>query len=119
MVASGLDSAAELEPENKQNEAPPKLDCQGFLEDRDFWTPEVAKKLARANDIGELVLTDAQWEVINFIKGYYDVYGMGPPIIKVAKHTGLSMKDICGLFPCGFVKGAYRLAGLPRPPGCA
>ena len=37
---------------------------------------------------------------------------------QVAKATGLSSKVICELFPCGIAKGAYRLAGLPRPAGC-
>jgi tRNA 2-thiouridine synthesizing protein E len=96
----------------------PKLDCEGFLADRDFGTPEIATILARANEIGELVLTDAHWAIISFVKEYYEEHGVGPPFVKVAKQTGLTMKQICGLFPCGLVKGAYRLAGLPRPPGC-
>ncbi len=114
MDASRSTRASKMEPRKE-----PGLDCEGFLADRDFWTPEIAEKLARANDIGEITLSDAQWDVINFVKGYYEVFGVGPPIVKVSKHTGLSLKNICGLFPCGLVKGAYRLAGLPRPPGCA
>lgn len=96
----------------------PELNCEGFLADRNFWTPDVAEKLARAHEVGEIKLSEKHWNVINFVKGYYEVFGVGPPIVKVAKHTGLSLKDFCGLFPCGLVKGAYRLAGLPRPPGC-
>ncbi len=99
-------------------EETPELDCEGFLADKDFWSPDVAEKLARAHDIGELTLNDNQWNVINFVRGYYQTFGIGPPIVKVAKHCGLSLKDFCALFPCGLVKGAYRLAGLPRPPGC-
>lgn len=37
---------------------------------------------------------------------------------KVAKHCDLSMDEMCDLFPCGLVRGAYKVAGLPRPPGC-
>lgn len=96
-----------------------KLDCEGFLSDKNFWSPEIVKKLAHANEIGELTLSAEHWDVINFVKGYYEVFGAGPPIVKVAKHCGLNLTQICQLFPCGLVKGAYRLAGLPRPPGCA
>ena len=39
-------------------------------------------------------------------------------LVKIHKATGLHAKDICKLFPCGLVRGAYRLAGLPRPAGC-
>ncbi|MCK4776546.1 MAG: TusE/DsrC/DsvC family sulfur relay protein, partial [Candidatus Krumholzibacteria bacterium] len=45
-------------------------------------------------------------------------YREGPPIVRIAKETGMTSKRICTLFPCGVAKGAYRLAGLPRPDGC-
>jgi tRNA 2-thiouridine synthesizing protein E len=95
-----------------------QLDCEGFLSDSAFWSSDVAEELAKKNDIGEFRLTDEHWKVINFVRDYYKKHSTGPAIIRVVKHTGLSSKDICRLFPCGFVKGAYRLAGLPRPPGC-
>jgi len=103
---------------DNQNIMEEKLDCEGFLSDKDFWSADVAENLARANEIGEYQLSDAHWKVINFVRSYYETNGRGPEIVKVAKNTNLTMKDICRLFPCGLVKGAYRLAGLPRPPGC-
>lgn len=95
-----------------------QLDCQGFLGDKDFWTADVAEKIAKANDIGHFGLTEDQWNVINFIRDFYKENGKGPAIVKVAKHAGMPLKRICELFPCGLVKGAYKIAGLPRPPGC-
>jgi tRNA 2-thiouridine synthesizing protein E len=95
-----------------------KLDCEGFFADKDFWSIEAAENLAKAHGIGEYSLSDDHWKVINFVREYYEKNGRGPAIIKVVKHTGFSLKQICQLFPCGLVKGAYRLAGLPRPPGC-
>lgn len=113
-------SAADLvNPLDREQNLEGNLDCEGFLADKNFWTPEIARILARAAEIGEIVLNEDQWNVIHFVRGYYEVFGQGPPIVKVAKHTGLSLKQICEIFPCGLVKGAYRLAGLPRPPGCA
>ena len=52
------------------------------------------------------------------VKAYFEKYGTGPPVVKIGKNTGMKAGEICRLFPCGVVRGAYRLAGLPRPPGC-
>ena len=95
-----------------------KFDCEGFFADKDFWSVEIAENLAKAHGIGKYTLTGEHWKVINYVREYYEINGRGPAIIKVVKHTGFSLKQICELFPCGLVKGAYRLAGLPRPPGC-
>ncbi len=104
--------------ENTEQSRVEKFDCQGFFADKDFWSEEAVEALAKANDIGDSRLSTDHWTVINFVKEYYEVNGRGPAIIKVVKQTGFSLKQICELFPCGLVKGAYRLAGLPRPPGC-
>jgi tRNA 2-thiouridine synthesizing protein E len=95
-----------------------KLDCEGFFSDKEFWSVEAAENLAKVHEIGKYSLSDDHWKVIKFVREYYEKNGRGPAIIKVVKHTGFSLKQICQLFPCGLVKGAYRLAGLPRPPGC-
>ncbi len=92
------------------------LDEDGFLKTMTTWTREKAEELAELNDIGPL--TDQHWEVIEFVKGYYETYGTGPPVVKIGKTTGMHTKTICELFPCGVVRGADRLAGLPRPSGC-
>ena len=92
-------------------------DADGFLKTMASWDRSMAEDLAEEHEIGPL--TDEHWKVIEFVQEYYETYGKGPPVIKVHKETGLTSTDICRLFPCGMVKGAYRLAGLPRPPGCA
>ncbi|MFC2085008.1 TusE/DsrC/DsvC family sulfur relay protein [Bacteroidota bacterium] len=95
-----------------------KIDCNGFFTDSDFWSVEAAENLAKAHEIVEDKLTEKHWKVINFVREFYDKNGRGPSIIKVVKGTGLKLDEICSLFSCGLVKGAYKLAGLPRPPGC-
>jgi len=93
------------------------LDDDGFLKVMTDWNRSMVQELAAKHDIGPL--SDDHWKVIEYVKGYYETYGTGPPVVKIGKRTGLHHKEICRLFPCGTVKGAYRLAGLPRPPGCA
>ncbi len=88
----------------------------GFLLEMSSWSREVAEELARKNDLGPL--TDDHWKIIEYVKNFYKKVGEGPAIVKIAKHTGFDSKYICKLFPCGIARGAYRLAGLPRPSGC-
>ncbi|MBT8396474.1 MAG: TusE/DsrC/DsvC family sulfur relay protein [Gemmatimonadetes bacterium] len=95
----------------------PDLGPQGFLKTMADWNRAEAQRLAIEHGVG--VLTDDHWRVIEYVQEYYRTYGLGPPVVKVHQETGLSSADICELFPCGMVKGAYRLSGLPRPPGCS
>jgi tRNA 2-thiouridine synthesizing protein E len=93
-----------------------EFDEDGFLKTISGWNRSMARTLAEKNDIGPL--TDDHWTVIEFIKQYYETYSTGPPVVKICRATGMSREDICRLFPCGVVRGGYRLAGLPRPSGC-
>ena len=93
-----------------------EVNDDGFLNTLASWNRSAAEDLAEEHNIGPL--TEDHWKVIDFVQKYYSTYGRGPEVVKVHKETGLTTSDICGLFPCGMVKGAYRLAGLPRPPGC-
>jgi len=91
-------------------------DDNGFLREMANWSRAVAEELARKNDLGPL--NEDHWKIIEYVQNYYQRAGEGPAIVKIAKHTGFDSKYICKLFPCGVARGAYRLAGLPRPYGC-
>ncbi len=92
------------------------LDADGFLQTISQWSRSKAEELAEKNEIGPL--TEEHWKIIEFVKSFYEEHGTGPAVVKIAKTTGMSRSEICELFPCGVVRGAFRLAGLPRPPGC-
>ena len=92
------------------------LDEDGFMKAMSGWSRSMAVELAEKNEIGPL--TEDHWKVIEYVKSYFEKCGTGPPVVKIGKNTGLKAGEICRLFPCGVVRGAYRLAGLPRPPGC-
>ncbi len=94
----------------------PDLGEEGFLSENSHWSQKVAEELARINKIWPLSVD--HWKVIDYVRDYYAKYGEGPLIYKISRSTGLSGKRVCELFPCGIVKGAYRIAGLPRPSGC-
>jgi tRNA 2-thiouridine synthesizing protein E len=93
-----------------------KLDNDGFLRELSTWKREVADELAKRNDLGPL--TEDHWKIIEYVRDYYLKTGEGPPIVKIGKAIGMTSRQVCTLFPCGVARGAYRLAGLPRPTGC-
>ena len=95
---------------------PQELDNDGFLKQISGWSREMAHELAERNDLGPL--TEAHWKIIDYVRAYYSNHGEGPPIVKIGKAVGMTSSQICTLFPCGVARGAYRLAGLPRPSGC-
>jgi len=92
------------------------LDEDGFLEDPSAWNEDVAKALAPNEEIPEL--TEEHWRVINYLRDYYDQYGVAPMVRKLLKDTGYDQKTIYELFPTGPGKGACKIAGLPKPTGC-
>ena len=93
-----------------------QLDNDGFLTEMSTWSRDMAEELAERNDLGPL--TEEHWKIIDFVREYYLENGEGPPVVKIGRVLGMKPSEICTLFPCGAARGAYRLAGLPRPAGC-
>ena len=93
-----------------------ELDEDGFLEDASEWNEDVARALAPNEDVPEL--TEEHWRVINYLRDYYDQYGVAPMVRKLLKDTGYDQKTIYTLWPTGPGKGACKVAGLPKPTGC-
>jgi tRNA 2-thiouridine synthesizing protein E len=93
-----------------------EVDEDGFLQEPERWTEDVAKDFADTEAVTEL--TDGHWKVIYYIRNYYLEFGIAPTIRKLCIQTGYKLKEIYGLFPSGPAKGACKLAGLPKPTGC-
>ena len=102
------------------NDAGVQRDDEGYLTDPGDWTPELAQLFAREED---LRLEDEHWQVIGFIRDYHDRHQITPDIRHAAKHlaelAGLDKKQgkarIFELFPYGYVKQAWKIAGMRRP----
>lgn len=93
-----------------------EVDEDGFIQDPDIWSEELAKAIAQTEEVDEL--TEDHWKVINYLRDYYQEYGIAPMIRKLCKQTGFQLKYIYELFPSGPAKGACKIAGLPKPTGC-
>lgn len=92
------------------------VDEEGFLQSFEMWSEDAAKDFALTESITEL--TDDHWKLINYIRWYYNEYGMAPMVRKVCKETGFDLPGIYELFPSGPAKGVCKVAGLPKPAGC-
>ncbi|MCP4072111.1 MAG: TusE/DsrC/DsvC family sulfur relay protein [Hyphomicrobiales bacterium] len=97
-------------------------DEEGYLTDLSQWNEELAIILAKDENIE---MNEEHWEVINFLRNYYDEYQIAPAIrvlVKALKKTmgkeKGSNKYLYTLFPYGPAKQACKIAGLPKPTGC-
>ena len=88
------------------------IDEEGFLTKADVWTVDVARILAHGQMPEDL--TDDHWKVINYMRHYYLEFRSVPPVRKMARDTGISLRELKVLFPEGLTKGACRIAGIPR-----
>ena len=93
-----------------------EVDEDGFMQDTDTWTEEIARALANAEGVAKM--TDNHWKVINYLRDYYLKFGIAPQVRKLCKETGFSLKEIYAMFPSGPAKGACKVAGLAKPTGC-
>ena len=99
-----------------------ELDDDGYLVNLEDWAAGLAQALA---DDDDLKLEDAHWEVINFLRDYYEKYQIAPMIKILVKEIAKTMgkekgntKYLYELYPAGPAKQACRYAGLPKPTGC-
>lgn len=97
-------------------------DQEGYLMNLSDWSKEVAVVMAHQD---ECELTDNHWEVINFLREYFEAYDIAPAIRILTKQIGKKLgkekgnsKYLYDLFPEGPAKQACKYAGLPKPTGC-
>jgi len=93
-----------------------EVDEDGFLVDPNLWNETIVEVFAKIEFVEQL--TEKHWKVINYLRDYYQKFGIAPMIRKLCKDTGFTLKEIYELFPSGPAKGACKLAGLPKPTGC-
>ncbi len=99
-----------------------KVYPQGNLMEPEKWTPDLARFMARKEGIE---LTDAHWQVINYLRKFYFDYGITPMVRLLIKHLGTALGPeksgedyLYQLFPGGPSRQGSRIAGLPEPQGC-
>ncbi|MEY3220226.1 MAG: hypothetical protein RIT27_1583 [Pseudomonadota bacterium] len=99
-----------------------EVDEEGYLVNLSDWTEEIAEHLSKSED---LVLSEEHWDIIKFLREYYEEYQIAPAVRVLTKAVGKKLgaekgnsKYLYGLFPLGPGKQACKIAGLPKPTGC-
>jgi len=92
------------------------LNEEGFMTDPGQWTPDIAKLIAEGEGI--LELTESHWKIIEFSRERATESGASPTLRQITTGTGISTKDLFGLFPKGPAKKVAKISGLGKPEGC-
>lgn len=88
---------------------------EGFLTNPAEWSKEIAVELAKEEGIE---LTEAHWKVIDFCRASAETSGAAPTLRSITNGSGVSTKELFGLFPKGPAKKVARISGLGKPEGC-
>ncbi len=92
------------------------VDAEGFLQQPEQWTKEIAEQIAR--DQGITGLTERHWAVIEYMRSRYLETGAALSIRTLGKESGVPVKELYQLFPKGPAKLAAKIGGIPKPRGC-
>jgi tRNA 2-thiouridine synthesizing protein E len=98
------------------------VNAEGFLQCLNDWNENIAVAIAASHS---LELTPQHWEIILFIRQYYQTFKHLPNARvftkAIAKQFGVekgNSRYLHKLFPEGPLKYACKIAGLPKPPTC-
>ncbi|MFS2156135.1 TusE/DsrC/DsvC family sulfur relay protein [Pseudomonas sp. Pseusp122] len=98
------------------------LDKDGFLEDLNDWSMDVARALALREGID---LSPEHIEILELLRGFYTEFQLSPATRPLIKYTALKLGVEKGnsmhlnrLFNGTPAKLAAKLAGLPKPTNC-
>jgi len=99
-----------------------ETDEEGYLVNLGDWSEDIANFIAQQENVA---MTPNHWEVINFLRQYYNDYQIAPAVRVLTKAIGKTLgadkgnsKYLYELFPYGPAKQACKIAGLPKPTGC-
>ena len=94
-------------------------DSDGFLLDPSDWDHEIATMLAKEFNV---VLTDEHWDVIKYIRSYFDTHQKVPELRELLKNfkqkygeNKSTRKYIYTLFPYGYGQQACKISGMRQP----
>ncbi len=88
-----------------------QLDSHGYLDPSEQWDRNFAEGMADLVGI-KGGLTERHWGVIDFIRQYAEDKGDIPFLHQACRTFDLSLDDMRALFPAGYHRGAFRIAGL-------
>ncbi len=92
-----------------------ETDNEGFLLNRDQWSPEIAHVIASRDGYE---LPGEHMRYIEAARQMFDANGVVPPIRRFTKATDTDKKELFAMFQTGPMKLICKWGGLPKPTGC-
>ncbi len=92
-----------------------RVDNFGFMLEFKDWTKEVAEALAKLSSL--YPLTEDHWQVIMYVRAYYEEHHTAPMLRAVLKRTKLKESRLRTLFPRSCRECICMIAGLPKGTG--
>ena len=62
-----------------------ETDEEGYLVNLSDWSEDVANEIAKGENVD---MTENHWEVVNFLRSYYDEYQIAPAVRVLTKAIG-------------------------------
>ena len=99
-----------------------ETDANGYLLNFKDWNQQIAKAIA---EVEHIQLTDAHWDVINFLRDHYEKYNHSANVRLLVKLLTKAWgpekggkEHLYQLFPKGPSRQGCKIAGLPLPLDC-
>ena len=96
-------------------------DEEGYLVNLADWNEEIGGAIAKTENVE---MSPSHWEVVNFLREYYNEYQIAPAVRVLTKAIGKQLgpdkgnsKYLYELFPYGPAKQACKIAGRLKPTG--
>jgi tRNA 2-thiouridine synthesizing protein E len=104
-----------IEPAEAIGEVPAeriyRVDAYGFLIDSNEWDEQYASQKAAEMKMPN-GLTDTHWQIIRFLRAYYERTGEIPNVYITCEQNDVNLETLERLFPDGYHRGAVKIAGL-------
>ena len=88
------------------------VDVRGFLVNPEDWDEYYASFRAFDMKIHGGRLTDRHWQVINYLREYYQKNKDVPTVYETCENNQIDLAELEELFPDGYHRGAVKIAGL-------
>lgn len=92
-----------------------RVDAWGFLVDPAEWDALYASNKAR--EIQLPALSERHWRILDYLRKTFEESGIVPTVMECCRANELELEELEELFPCGYHRGAVKIAGLCVRPG--
>ena len=89
------------------------LDEHGFMRDPKQWTPVIARQIATKEGMEDL--SKMHWEIVLYLREYYEKYDFVPTLKRVCRVSGSYETSCLSCFFRNDPLKAVKIAGLPEP----